>query len=134
MIKHGNVGRDPEMRYFESGKCKTSFSLAVRKEDAESLKKPIKDRETEWLECEIWGDLGEAFAETVRKGAQVVVVGDAYTDTYTKDGETRTKKCINVVWFATPSLGKSAPKPKPAAKTSESNLDALFASEEEIPF
>jgi single-stranded DNA-binding protein len=35
----GRAGRDPEMRYFESGRVKTTFSLAVNRPT--KRKKPI---------------------------------------------------------------------------------------------
>lgn len=39
VILVGRAGRDPEMRYFESGRVKTTFSLAVNRPTKE--KRPI---------------------------------------------------------------------------------------------
>lgn len=63
----GRAGRDPEMRYFESGKVKTTFSLAVNR--------PSKEKETDWFDIEIWGKQAEIAGEYVRKGSLIGVEG-----------------------------------------------------------
>ena len=35
----GRVGQDPEMRYFDNGKVKTTFSLAVNSRESRTKKK-----------------------------------------------------------------------------------------------
>ena len=45
----GRVGQDPEMKYFESGKVKTTFSVAVNRWNA-AAKKEIAD----WFYIELW--------------------------------------------------------------------------------
>lgn len=67
----GRVGRDPEMKYFESGKVKTSFNLAVDR--------PVKRTEgqdsTDWFRIELWGKQAEVAGEYVRKGSLVGITG-----------------------------------------------------------
>jgi len=63
----GRAGRDPEMRYFESGRVKTTFSLAVNR--------PTKEKETDWFDIEIWGRQAEVAGEYVRKGSLIGVEG-----------------------------------------------------------
>ena len=41
----GRSGKDPEMRYFESGKVVTTFTLAVNR--------PTKEKQTDWFDIEI---------------------------------------------------------------------------------
>lgn len=81
----GNVGRDPEMRYFESGKCKTSFSIAVRRT------KEI----TDWVNIECWGKTAEIAAEYLRKGNKVGIDGSLFFDSYEKDGKTVQRPYVN---------------------------------------
>ena len=63
----GRAGRDPELKYFESGASKASFSLAVNR--------PTKNKETDWFDITLWGRSAEIAGEYVRKGSLVGIVG-----------------------------------------------------------
>ena len=63
----GRAGRDPEMRYFESGRVKTTFSVAVNR--------PTKEKETDWFDIELWGRQAEIAGEYVRKGTLIGIEG-----------------------------------------------------------
>ncbi|MFN5118651.1 MAG: single-stranded DNA-binding protein [Cyanobacteriota bacterium] len=80
----GNVGKDPEARYFESGSCVAEFTLAI--------KKPAKD-EPVWINCKAWGKTAQLAADYVRKGHRIAVVAhldqESWTDRTT--GEKRSK-------------------------------------------
>lgn len=71
----GRAGRDPEMRYFESGKVVTTFSLAVNR--------PVKDGQTDWFDIEIWGKQAEIAGEYVKKGSLIGVEGRIRWDSWT---------------------------------------------------
>lgn len=81
----GNLGRDPEMKYFESGKVKASFSIGVTR---------TKEL-TDWFNIECWGKTAETAGEYLRKGSKTGVVGSIYTDTYEKDGKQVQKITVN---------------------------------------
>ena len=66
----GRVGRDAEIRYFESGKVKANFSIAVNRWDAKT-----KSEIADWFNIDVWDKLGEFAGEYVKKGTQVVVEG-----------------------------------------------------------
>lgn len=66
----GRVGQDPEMKYFESGKVKTTFSIAVGKWNSKE-----KKEETDWFNIELWDKNAQVAGEYVRKGRQVAVEG-----------------------------------------------------------
>jgi single-strand DNA-binding protein len=74
----GRAGRDPEMRYFESGRVKTTFSLAVNR--------PTKEKETDWFDIELWGRQAEVAGEYVRKGSLVGIEGRLDFSRWTDDG------------------------------------------------
>ncbi|HEY9723265.1 MAG TPA: single-stranded DNA-binding protein [Oscillatoriaceae cyanobacterium] len=67
----GRAGADPEIRYFESGRAKTTFNMAVDR--------PVKRTEgvdtTDWFRIELWGKPAEIAAEYVKKGKLVGIVG-----------------------------------------------------------
>ena len=64
----GRAGQDPEMKYFESGKVKTSFSIAVNRWSKEGEK-------TDWFNIELWDKNAEIAGEYVRKGRLVGIEG-----------------------------------------------------------
>ena len=70
----GRAGRDPEMRYFESGKVVTTFSLAVNR--------PMKEAQTDWFDIEIWGKQAEIAGEYVKKGSLIGVEGRIRWDSW----------------------------------------------------
>jgi single-strand DNA-binding protein len=73
----GRAGRDPEMKYFESGRVKTSFSVAVNR--------PTKEKETDWFDVELWGRQAEIAGEYVRKGSLIGVEGRLDFNRWTSD-------------------------------------------------
>lgn len=85
----GNVGRDPEMRYLQSGANVTSFSVAVttRWTDRNTQEKREK---TNWYNVSCWGRLAEIANQYVTKGTQIMVVGTVSARAWTgQDGEAR---------------------------------------------
>lgn len=77
----GNVGRQPEVRYFESGNKVARWSIAYRSS---------REAETQWLDIEAWGSLGEKIASEIQQGQQVVVQGRLKIQTWTdREGQNR---------------------------------------------
>ena len=66
----GRVGQDPEMKYFERAKVKTTFSMAINRWDAKT-----KGEVTDWFNIELWDKLAEVAGEYVKKGKLVAVDG-----------------------------------------------------------
>ena len=63
----GRVGKDPELRYFESGTQLATTSLAVNGTG--------RDEEPVWFDLKIWGKTAQVAADYVRKGRQIGVQG-----------------------------------------------------------
>ena len=87
----GRAGRDPEMKYFESGSVKCSLTLAVNRRSK-------RTDEPDWFELEIWGKTAEVAGNYVRKGSLIGVKGAVKFDHW-KDrntGEERQKLLIRV--------------------------------------
>ena len=82
----GNVGKDAELRWTPSGRPGLNFSVA----DSKSKKLDNGEWETlaeQWLNCAIWGDLAEFYAEKIKRGSRVTVYGDFMSRKYeTKEG------------------------------------------------
>ena len=66
----GRVGQDPEIKHFESGKTKCTFSVAVNRWDSRS-----KAEVTDWFNIEVWDKQAEVSGEWVKKGSLVGVEG-----------------------------------------------------------
>jgi single-strand DNA-binding protein len=93
----GRAGRDPEVRYFESGSCVTNVTLAVKRPGAKP--DPGKDQpDPDWFNLAIWGKQAQVAADYVRKGSLVGIIGrfelDHWTDRTT--GEERSKPVVHV--------------------------------------
>lgn len=84
----GRTGRDPEVKYFESGTNKTSCSLAVRR----------TADQTDWFDLEAWGRTGEVMGNYVRKGGLIGVNGQLKFEEWTdrNTNELRSKPVILV--------------------------------------
>lgn len=64
----GRVGQEPEMKYFETGKVKTSFSVAVNRWSKDGKK-------TDWFNVELWDKQAETSGEYVKKGSLIAIDG-----------------------------------------------------------
>ena len=86
----GRAGRDPEVRYFESGKMIAEFSIAV--DGWKRDEKPL------WINLKIWGKIADVAANYVRRGSMIAVSGQLENETWTDkgSGEERSKIVLNV--------------------------------------
>jgi len=65
----GNCGKDPEVKNFDSGTKKVSFSVATTKK--------IKDEsKTEWHNIVAWGKTAEVIEKYVHKGDPIYIQGE----------------------------------------------------------
>lgn len=71
----GNLGRDPELKYLQSGRAVCSFSVAVTERWTDRQNNNEKREKTTWYRVSAWGPLGENCAKFLAKGRQVLVVG-----------------------------------------------------------
>lgn len=85
----GNVGKDPEIRSFNSGDKVANFSLAMT-EKWKDKQSGDKKEKTEWLNVAVFGDgLVGVIERYVKKGSQIYVQGAIQTRKYEKDGSDR---------------------------------------------
>ena len=86
----GRAGQDAEIRYFESGKVKSTFSLAVNRWDSKT-KTEIPD----WFNVEVWDKQAEFAGEYVKKGREIAVDGRISISKWTdQSGEERERYLI----------------------------------------
>lgn len=82
VILVGQVGKDPEIRYFQSGDAYCTLSVAT----SESWKDKATGEQktaTEWHRVKFTRKLAEIVGQYVRKGQQIYVEGKLETSKYT---------------------------------------------------
>jgi len=86
----GRAGQDAEIKYFESGKIRTTFSLAVNRWDSKT-----KAEVTDWFNIDVWDKQAEFAGEYIKKGRLLAVDGRIQTNKW-KDasGEERERYLI----------------------------------------
>ena len=86
----GRAGRDPEVRYFESGSVVANLTMAVNRRN--------RNDEPDWFNLEIWGKQAQVAADYVKKGSLIGITGSFKLDSW-KDrntGEARNKPVVRV--------------------------------------
>ncbi len=87
----GNLTGDPELRFTPSGAAVANFTVASTPRTFDRQTNEWKDGETLFMRCSIWRDAAENVAESLTRGARVVVTGRLKSRSYeTKEGEKRT--------------------------------------------
>lgn len=136
IILMGRLGRDPEVRYTQSGTPMASFSLAV---DRDFVDQATGRRPTDWIEVAAWNAKAKFVQQYFRKGQLAVVEGRLQIRDWTdKEGaKRRTAEVVaDQIYFAgaktaPPSEGnaneRSLPEP-PAQEFAEQD------DEGELPF
>ena len=77
----GTVGKDPELRYSQSGTAICTLSVATN--ESWTDKQGQKQERTEWHRVQMFGRLAEIAGEYVKKGSQAYFEGSLRTDKYT---------------------------------------------------
>ncbi|MFR2769738.1 MAG: single-stranded DNA-binding protein [Veillonella parvula] len=76
----GNLARDPEVRYTQSGRAVATFTVAASNTYIDSATNETKEQ-TAFINCVAWGKLGEAVGN-YRKGNRLFVEGRIQTRSY----------------------------------------------------
>ena len=77
----GRLTKDPELKYSQSGKAFTKFSIAVTRE--------FNRDEADFINCIAWEKRAETICEYLRKGKRIALQGRLSVRSYEKDGETK---------------------------------------------
>ena len=89
VILVGNLGRDPELRYTQSGQAVANFTLATTDRFASKDGGERQER-TEWHRIVAWARTAELCAQYLSKGRSVYIEGRLQTREWEdKDGQKR---------------------------------------------
>jgi single-strand DNA-binding protein len=87
----GNLTDDPELRFTPSGAAVAKFRVASTPRFLDKQTNEWKDGEPLFLSCNIWRQAAENVAESLQRGARVIVTGRLRQRSYeTREGEKRT--------------------------------------------
>ena len=91
----GNLGRDPELRYTQSGQAVANFTLATSESWTDKASGQKQER-TEWHRIVAWGRTGELCAQYLSKGRTVYIEGRIQTREWEdKEGQKRWTTEVN---------------------------------------
>ncbi len=102
VILVGNLGRDPELRYIQSGQAVANFTLATN--DRWRDKEGNNQERTEWHRIVVWGKSAENCAQFLQKGRSVYVEGRLQTREW-EDKEGNKRQTTEVVAQTVQFLG-----------------------------
>jgi single-strand DNA-binding protein len=87
----GNLTDDPELRFTPSGAAVAKFRVASTPRFMDRQSGEWKDGEPLFLSCTVWRQAAENVAESLTRGARVIVSGRLRQRSYeTREGEKRT--------------------------------------------
>ncbi|MFB7293594.1 single-stranded DNA-binding protein [Actinacidiphila glaucinigra] len=128
----GNLVDDPELRFTPAGVPVARFTVASTPRSFDRETNTWRDGEPTFLDCSAWRQLAENLAESVTKGARVVVAGRLRTDRWeTPEGEKRSRMVLDVddvgasMTFATVTIARTT---RPAAPHRETAPDDPWAT------
>ena len=118
VILIGNVGRDPEVRYLDSGIAVASLPLATTDRAYTLANGTQVPERTEWHNLVLWCGLAETAEKYVHKGDKLYVEGKIRTRSY--DDQTGAKRYVTEIFVdsmemlsprGTVAPGAAAPQP-----------------------
>lgn len=121
----GNLGKDPEVRFTQSGAAVTSLNVGCNR-TYYNQQTGERQQLTDWVKVVAFGTLAESAGDGLQKGDKVIVVGRQNTRSYDdKNGE---KRYVTETVATHIGVSLAAYKPKKSVSDMGTEVD------EEIPF
>jgi single-strand DNA-binding protein len=127
VILLGNVGKDPEVRYLDTGIAVASFSLATSDRAYTLANGTQVPEKTEWHNLVLWRGLAETAEKYIHKGDKLYVEGKIRTRSY--DDQAGVKRYVTEIFvdnmeMLTPkaagqATGTYSPAPQAAPSTAQ---------------
>lgn len=137
VILIGNLGKDPEVKYFEEGKGFAKFPLAT----TESYRDKAGERvdQTEWHNITVWRPgLVDLVEKYLKKGNKVYIEGRLRTRSW-EDDSNQTKYITEIVvdnmtFLGSPNDSKSESAKPENTNTSLAPVPKSAEEEDDLPF
>ena len=139
VILVGHLGKDPEVKTFDSGNKVANFTMATtetRKDKNTGERKDV----TEWHNIVVWGNLADVAEKYLTKGKLIYVEGKIRTRSWEDNGAKRYTTEIFADGFTmlgSKSDGSVTPvnvMGEPAKTTIDNELPPFLTEEDELPF
>ena len=137
VILIGNVGKDPDVRYLDSGVAVATFSLATT-ERGYTLQNgtQVPDR-TEWHNIVLWRGLAQTAEKYVHKGDKLYIEGKIKSRSY--DDQNGIKRTIVEIFadnmeMLTPRGTAQLQGAAPASQAVQPQPMASSSADEDLPF
>lgn len=143
VVVMGNLTRDIEVKYLQSGTAVAEVGLAVNERRKDSKTGEFVE-DTVFVDVTLWGRQAEVAGEYLTKGSPVLIEGRLKLDQWEADGQKRSK--LGVVCENMRMLGSKggneqgeeaapkAAKPKAAKKATKAEQPAGTNVDGDIPF
>ena len=99
----GNLTREPELRFIQSGTAVTKFGLAVNRRKFNQQTQEFDDA-VSFFDITCWNSLAENVAESLTKGDRVVVFGRLEQQSWEDDEGNNKSKVVLIADEVGPSL------------------------------
>ena len=140
----GNLTRDVELKYLQSGTAVTDIGLAMNDRRKNQAGEWVE--EATYVDVTLWGRTAEVASEYLSKGSSVLIEGRLKLDTWESEGQKRSK--LKIVGERMQMLGgrgnrEARPaqhnesefsQPAPAMATEGSSPSPSTTPEDDIPF
>lgn len=128
----GRLGREPELRFFDSGNAVCNCRLIVNQPGA----RRDDGSEPDGFKLEIWGERAQEFADTCAKGALVDVTGRVRTETRTdSNGQEREQQVIRIEqWALLRPAGQGQSQQQQSAPAPAQRTTPAPAHQQRVPF
>ena len=115
VVLMGRLAKDPELKYSQSGKAFSKFTVAVNRE--------LNREEADCINCAAWGKTAEIIAEYLRKGRRIALQGRISVSNYEQNGETRwsTEVVVDKFEFVDTANSQKAGNSQMQSKKSENS-------------
>ena len=152
IILIGNVGKEPEVRYYDNGGAVANFSLATTERGYTAANGTQVPDRTEWHNIVLWRGLAEIAEKYVHKGSKIYIEGKIRTRSY--DDQQGVKRYVTEVWgdsmelldrkpdsgggnrapFPAPPAAAAAEKPVQASASTSVNPPLETEESDDLPF
>lgn len=129
----GRLTKDPDVKYTQTGKVVTQFTLAVDR----PFKSADGNKEVDFVPVVVWGKIAEMIGNSCQKGHRLLVDGRLQIRSYdAKDGTKRwvTEIIANSVEFIERKADVAASAGDKVAKSEMEVFGTAVPFDEEIPF
>lgn len=134
VILVGNVGKDPDIRYVESGVCVANFPLATS-DRAYTTRSGVQVPErTEWHNIVLWRGLAEVAEKYVRKGTQLYIEGKIRTRSWVDAATNQTRYITEIYADNMELLGRRQEGGQPVSDTPAAPQVEEASQSDYLPF